>query len=226
MNKIIKLIAVAMVFSAFLSSCYPDLKGTVEEYDIAITHYKSDQDFSSLSTFYIPDTVVYVGEEDKVLPILEHKYDAQILGEVSSNLESIGWTQIEDTSLVAEQADVTLFVTVLKTDVYSYVTYWYDYWSWYSWDWWYYSYDPYYYWYPGYSTGYYDYEYTSGTLLIEMLAVNDLDVDSEEEKTTITIPIIWTAGINGVLGASDEDILNRLSVQLKRAFDQSPYLKK
>ena len=59
-----------------------------------------------------------------------------------------------------------------------------------------------------------------------MLAVNDLDVDSEEEKTTITIPIIWTAGINGVLGASDEDILNRLSVQLKRAFDQSPYLKK
>ncbi len=219
-------LAVFLVAAVGFHSCYPDMDGTIEEYDIAITHYNNNHDFASLNTYYLPDTVVFVGEEDKILPIVDHLHDSHILGEIRRNFSAIGWTEINDTSQVADQADVTLFVSVLKTDVYSYVNYWYDYWYWYPWDWWYYSYDPYYYWYPGYSTGYYDYDYTAGTLLIEMLAVRDLDVDEGEEKTSITVPIVWTAAVNGILGGSATEINSRLTTQIDKAFEQSPYLRK
>ena len=43
-----------------MASCYPEGPDYVHEKDIALTHYDEKADFSTLKTFVIPDSVVYV----------------------------------------------------------------------------------------------------------------------------------------------------------------------
>ena len=43
-----------------MASCYPEGPDYVHEKDIALTHYDDRADFSTLKTFVIPDSVVYV----------------------------------------------------------------------------------------------------------------------------------------------------------------------
>ena len=82
------------------------------------------------------------------------------------------------------------------------------------------------YWYPGYWGGYWNswyypytvsYNYTTGSLLIEMIKL-----DTQSKK----IPIIWNAYMSGLLYSS-----NRINLQLAvdavdQAFEQSSYLNK
>ena len=62
------------------------------------------------------------------------------------------------------------------------------------------------------------YSYTTGTLLIDMIDVGNIDVDNE------TYPSAWGAGINGLLEGSSTDTRNRLSTSISQAFVQSPYI--
>ena len=43
-----------------MASCYPEGPDYVHEKDIALTHYDEEADFSTLKTFVIPDSVVFM----------------------------------------------------------------------------------------------------------------------------------------------------------------------
>ena len=57
-----RLIFVIFIFSliSFLTGCYPDKIDYVDEYDIAVTRYEEEADFSSYNTFSVLDTIIHL----------------------------------------------------------------------------------------------------------------------------------------------------------------------
>lgn len=226
MKRLRFLMMFTMVTGLLMTACYPDHDVFIEDLDIAISSHNEEVDFSQLSSFYMKDTVIHVLGDD-ILP--DRSYDNHIVSEIRQHFLDAGWTEITDTINMSETVDVVLHAAVLDTDIYSYYYSWYDYYFWYPWDWFYYSYDPYYsyYYYPSYYSGYSVYNYTTGTILIEMINTDGIIAeDPEDGKIDIKIPIVWSAGINGILAGSESSIMDRISVQMDQLFEQSPYLLK
>ncbi len=221
------LIMFTLVTGLLMTACYPDHDVYIEDLDIAISSYDRDMDFSKLSSFYLKDTVIHITDDNEILP--DRTYDNHIVSELRQHFLDAGWTEITDTTNMSETVDVVLHTAVLDTDIYSYYYSWYDYYYWYPWDWFYYPYDSYYsyYYYPSYYSGYSVYNYTAGTILIEMINTDGITAElPENDKIDIKIPIVWSAGINGILAGSESSIMDRISVQMDQLFEQSPFLLK
>lgn len=214
------------LLAIIFSGCYPDYNSSTEDFDLAITHYNAEQDFSELNTFYLYDTVVHIVDNSDA--IVNRTYDEHIIDQLRQNLIDCGWTEITDTTSMRGNVDAIVFSTVFSTDVYSYYYSWYDYWYWYPWDWFYYPYKStaYYNYYPYYS-GYSVYEYSVGTVFCEIINVKNLVAEEpQEDKIDIKIPIVWSGGLNGIISGSEGSMEARITEQMKQLFDQSPYLKK
>jgi len=202
-----------------IQSCDPEFKATVEELDLAITIYDDTQNFGQLSTFYMEDTIIYIGDDKVEIQREDNATEQHILDQVRQNLLELGWEEVSDTTNDDLQSDVAIMISVLEKDLYYYYTYWWDWWYWYPWDWWYPGY-PVYPVYPSYPT----YGYTVGTLLIEM--VNTDVVLPPVENVSIRLPVVWSGVVNGILSGSEENIQNRLTKQIGQVFLQSDYLHK
>ena len=114
----------------FMSSCYPEGADTVEDYDVAITNYDKGADFSSFSTFAIPDTIVYFANDKNAK--LDHQFDEQIIQVVTDNFIKRGYTKVEN----PETASFIVTVSAFSNVNYSYyIDNWYNNWNWY-WGWW------------------------------------------------------------------------------------------
>jgi hypothetical protein len=180
-------------------SCYPDDTVYYEDTDLVYTNYTETFDFAGKGTYAIPDKIVKItGDlaEGENPEYVKEPYNTQILNKIQSNMTALGWTKVDD----PEQADLALMPAAwTNTTVY----YWYDYWCWY------------YYYYCGwgwYGGGYYT-SYTSGTLVMGLVASGEEYVDPS---------IVWTGAINGLLsGAYD---VSRVNKGIDQAFKQSPYL--
>ena len=205
-----------------LSGCYPDDDVSIEELDIAFTHYDSDRNFADFKTFTLLDTIAHVVNGDT---IVDHTYDSEILSSIRSNLLACGFTEKDSLG------DVVVIASVLETDNYSVYYYpWGDYWGWYDWGgYWkksslvnsssnYYPYYPYYSW--GSPSVYYN--YTTGTVSIQMTYPEG----AVQNNNSVEIPVVWMGVINGVLNSgSDDGIMTRVSENINQCFEQSQYLK-
>jgi hypothetical protein len=211
---------------AGLSACYPVEKDIAyEDIDIAMTVYDKDyyspgeyNYFQEFQTFVVPDTVVHI-IEDGVTDEISRDYDKYVIEQVRSNLVKLGYVEETDPETYTPDIAVTVSVTTSEHIVYD----WYPYWDWfwaptkkgpgksstsvgnnYPWN-------PYY----GYGTSY---TYTAGTVIMEMVDVSKVDESTQE------IPVIWAGVINGAVGGPEDGLKNRLSTNIDRCFDQSPYL--
>jgi len=204
---LLTLVGLSAIF--FLWSCYPDSGLTsIEDYDLVVTQYDPEQDFSEFSTYAMPDSVIHLvgeGKEDEI----NRDYDEQILAQVERNMNDLNYTRI----FPGDPGTADIILTVYATS-----TQWKGY-SWVGgggyWDWWGYPGYPWYPYYPGYAV---PYEFTTGTVLIEMGDVNDYDPEQDR------LPIRWGAGINGLLDDSKTNIQYRLTRNIDQCFTQSPYL--
>ena len=197
-TKLFYMLALVLI----LAGCYPGGAEYYEETDIVYTNYEESFDFASKGTYSIPDKIVKVtgniaeGEDPE---FVKEPYNTQILQKIESNMTAMGYSKIED----PKNADIVMFPAVwTNTTVY----YWYDYWCW-----WYYPYYCGWGWgwgYPSVST------YTTGTLVMTLIA----DGDEYVEPTTM-----WTAAINGLLSGAYDG--SRVNFGIDQAFKQSPYLK-
>ncbi len=230
MKEMNKIIALLFFVSVIIYSCHPEYDATIDELDLAITKYDQEQDFNELQTFYLYDTIIYIYDDESILPAgNDHTQEELILSEVRNNLTSLGWTEVDAPSENSIDADVSIMISVLETDVSFYYYYWWDWWYWYPWDWWYPWY-PDYPGYPGYPVwpGYPTYPsggYTIGTVFIDMINMNEI-VEPESDDVSVKLPIAWTGAINGILAGSDANISSRISTQINQVFAQSPYLHK
>ena len=195
-----------------LTACYPGSVTDVQQLDLVITTHDETVVFTSFSTYALLDSVIHIDIEDNNNDdLLTRANDALILSQVRSNIEALGY--VEEADPANTPPDVILLVgawAVTTTNIYA----GYPWWGWYGW---------YPYWPccgPGYGWGYPVYpsvvQYDTGTLAITM--VNPISPAAD------TLPVMWVAGINGLLSGSEAGISARITSAINQAFDQSPYL--
>lgn len=203
--RCMKFIAILAIF--FITACYPDQPDRVEEYDVAYTNYSEDFNFSVSYTYSLPDRVILVEGENfngNQPEYLDDIYADAILSNIRSNLNSAGWTEVEE--------DGSPEVIVLPSAFDQTFLYYYDfgYWGWYypgyfpGWGWYY----------PGYSPGYIS-GYRVGTVLVQMTVPEEL----EDEE----VPVVWIATFNGLLEGSERSISERIDRNLDQAFSHPPF---
>ena len=200
-----------------MASCYPEGPDYVHEKDIALTHYDEKADFSTLKTFVIPDSVVYV-QGDSNATGLANELKEEILSLVKQNFEAYNYQLLTDEEAEAQTPDFVVTVTAFATPTFSYNS-WGNYWGWYpGWDWfgWGGVWGGWYPWYPWYSGGYY-YAYDKGTVVIDMLDAKKADKETKR--------VLWTGMVDGILAGNQNYLAERLEKNINQCFIQSPYLK-
>ena len=212
MRNTILLIAIGVVTT--LAGCYPKGGDNTTDFDLAASVYDPAVDFDDYRTYIIPDTVAVISEdEDEMIPEAREQL---ILDEIKRNLTFLGW--VEETDPANNQPDVVITASAWKltnTVIYE----WWSYWGWYpGWGYW-----PgwgggccYYPWYPWGGTTVY--QYTTGTVLIDMFDPSELDAVDEQ------FPTMWLGAVNGLAEGSNAAINQRLVDGIEQVFEQSPYL--
>lgn len=188
--------------------CYP---GDTPLSDVTVTLYDTSKSFkTSYRTFSLPDSVADIGDPgDPGYQPINHTYDALILGRVRQNLTAGGWVEIPESQVSGtNRPDVVVLVSALvseNTAVSGYPPYW---------GWWWGGWGGYYPPYWGYPCCWTVVQYTTGTLVIDMVEI----VDSGD-----TSPVPWAARMNGVVNNANVTS-TRLEKVIDQAFAQSPYL--
>ena len=203
------LVIIGAAASIAAMGCYPDLFiSEPQELASVVTVVDSQTPLKTARTFALPDTVLHV-KVDGDSTTIGHDGDAQILQRIREGFIGMGWQEITD--VTTTRPDVVILTAVLErtqTGV-AYAGWWGD---WGYWGGWPAGYGPTWGW--GYPTAI-EFEYDTGTLAITMLDLRAGD------PTTQQVPLLWAAGVNGVLATSSlEGALNGIT----QAFVQSPYL--
>jgi hypothetical protein len=197
------------VLSGFLLwGCYPGGAEYTEDLDVVLTSYNQDFDFSTVSTYAMPDRIVKItgdvaeGEAPRFIPDASA---AQIISRIESNMSALGWERIENLADGGIDSlanpDVVLIPAAWETTT---IFYYYDYWYW-----WYGGY------YPGYYPPMYASSYTTGTLMWTLIDDNEISGTGSPVRQ-------WTAAVNGLLTGSFN--VTRINKAIDQAFTQSPYL--
>jgi len=187
-----------------LAGCYPYSTAYVEELDLVLTDYDAAYTFKVNKNYAMPDSIVKVtgNRVEGEPPIcVKEPYSSLILNRIESNMTALGYTRVDDLL----DADLVLFPSALET---TYQQYYYDYY--YYWGWYY----PYYGWYYPYQTVT---TYTTGTLLMNLVAAGQTSASGN-------LHIVWTGLINGILDYYGSDGDARLTLAIDQSFSQSDYL--
>ena len=189
-------LAMVIVFVAGLS-CYPDYGLTTADYDMVLTLYDTNNDFSGYVYYAMPDTIIHPvpdGQTDD----LGRDFDSRIIADVVRNMNSLGFQRITDTTQIS-QTDVIILLSAYKQEWV--VNGWYPggWWGWYPW-------------YPGYG---YSYNYSTGTVFISMIDVEKYDPNAQINST------VWNAGLNGLTGDTRTGTSTRIRNAINQAFAQS-----
>ncbi len=184
-----------------LISCskYPPSSGRLLE-DLAIyTKYDVSKDFTSYKTYYMSDSIVVVSDKDSGM--YTSPQVVSLVSTIALNMTKLGYERITN----AKIADLYLGVSYVKNvNVNVYYPGWYwGYPGYYPPDYWggggyYYPY------YPAYIT-----TYSTGTILMDMMAIKDKD------PATKKIPVCWNAYIRGLLTG------DHTTAQIQQSIDQA-----
>ncbi len=213
-----KIAAIALII-ATLYACYPGDTVTYADLDLVATAHDTDFDFTQVKTYYLYDSIVHL--KDTLNPEnnvdLSRQFDDFILDMVRNNMTAYGYVRETDPENNAPDLVFTLKAMGTKNYfVYSYYPSYY--WDW-GWGWYYKNTDYWYPYYPPYWGGTYITSYEVGSLIFGLHDVRNVT------PTTDSIPIIWNADINGLLGSTAATLERRLEYGVNQAFEQSPYLK-
>jgi hypothetical protein len=210
-----------------IQGCYPEDDISVGQTDIVLTGYYDSVDFTTLKTYFLPDTVFPVRDDTTDKSPVPNS--ALIIKDIKDNMDAYGYTRVIDVD-TANPPDLMIAVIAISVTNIS-VGWWYPYypgwgWGWYKksssardTDYWYGGYPGYYP--PGWGWGgvpYYT-SYTTGTLLMEMSDPNDFEIIDGDS----VVPMYWAGGVTGVLTSGSD--ASRITNGINQAFTQSPYLK-
>ena len=204
-----------LVMPFIISSCYPGGAEYVDDLDVVATRYDSEFNFATAKTYLMPDTIMEITDSDNPENNEPIRKDLNVLiiSETAKQMQALGYERIFDT--INGYPDIYLTISAVSTTyVGSYWNYWYGYWGWGG-------YWPPYYgpgWGWGYPGGVSYYSYETGTLIMNMSDPEHADL---EEKI---IPVVWLAGLNGLLQGSNSYTNDRAKQMIDQAFKQSPYL--
>ncbi len=204
-----RLIPVAAV--AILLGCYPDRDDNDGNYDVVATATNPSANFATITTFSIQDSVIHlVPPEDQ--DDIDRTFDDFMIERTRQNLLALGWSEIVTPTAGAEP-DVVVQVGATSSTYIGYVYDWWAYWGY----WWGWGYGPG--WDVLYPGAIIPYSFTTGSVILQMADLRTTD----PTQPGGTIPMIWLAGINGLLdGASDPELQLRIGQGIDQAFEQTP----
>lgn len=198
-----------------LGACYPGSIVDPETDDVIVTVFDTAADFSTVATYFMPDTVIREGNGDDAAPFDDtvREFDEAILDQVEAQFAALGYRRIEDPG--EGPPDAVVLLSVNTRDQIAWVPgCWYCGWGWYPWgpDWgW-----P---WGPGYQPGYPlrpgVAKRTIGTLIVALM---------DPISVGTTIPVWWAGAANGLLSRDADADLARVQSAIGQMFVQSPYL--
>ena len=210
-GNFVRLLGATIAAAVLMPGCYssdnnnvaPNLPGVV------ITVVDQGPALASARTFALPDTVVEVPLGSNTI---SHESDQQIIASVRAHMTALGWQDLGTNR--AANPDVVLLVaaaTRIQTGV--------AYFDWFG------AWGSLPYWGPAVSSGWtwgvpvgaVPYAFQAGTILITMLDRR------AENPTAQSIPLLWAAGIDGVV-TTTASTTERALVGIDQAFAQSPYL--
>ncbi len=195
-----------IVLCAAVMSCQknPDIDRLDNDY-LVYTNYDSETDFKSLSTFYVIDSILIIGNDDKA-SYWNNNNSQKIISAFRSGLESAGYTYVAS----EESPEMVLQLSYVNTTYYfnsygpgPWWNYYPGYWNWGGWGW-YYPYT-------------FTYSYSTGSIIGEL--VNTKAPTPQNDKLTV----IWNSYICGLLNGNNLS-LSRTYSAIEQAFKQSPYL--
>ena len=204
------LILLTLICSVISCRKEPDMSDMDGRY-FTCTNYDASADFSSYDTYFIPDSILIVGDNEE--PVYA-KNDAarKIIATFVSRMDSCGYTRADEIG----KADLGLQLSYIEQTRYflDYAgsTWWWGYpgyWDPFFWgDWGYWGYP-----YP------ITFSYSSHSLLAEMVELNA--PQGAEEK----LPILWTSFIGGEQNSYFYN-LHAMMDGIEQVFEQSPYLQR
>jgi hypothetical protein len=245
-RKIYLFLSVALM-GTLITSCYKDADYYTEDYDLTLTHYDNEFDFSTYKTFYLRDSVAlasdYIVEGDANWKSFYKVGGAsnQIRNEVRQQYISMGYTEVD--SIKKADVAVNMLVTLSENTTTYYPGYWWGYPGYW------YGYYPYYYkggakywsgywggywggYYPWYGGGY-SYTYKTGTLMLEMADgkalrswieyIQNAPDPSPEDPNAPELKFVWSAFVDGL--QDDYSDMTRVLSGIDEAYKNSPYLK-
>ncbi|MCP9610916.1 DUF4136 domain-containing protein [Coprobacter tertius] len=210
MKRLIPFLFVALLFTSCEKE--PDT-GKLDDSFLVYTDYDKTENFGSFVKYYIPDSILLIGES-KEAKYWKDENALSIIDAFVDNMDARGYTRTDQ----KDEADLGLQLSYVEDTHYftgyndpywwwDYPGYWYP-WYWGSWGGWYYPYRV-------------VYGYNVGSLLAEMVK---LQIDEPDARKKL--PIIWDAYMTGLLSGSNH-VNTQLAIQaVNQAFVQSPYLKK
>lgn len=208
MKKLIPLLFAVFAFTACEKDADTD---KLDNNFVVYTNYDKSADFKLFETYYLPDSILIIGDKDKQ----EYWNDAnaqKIIDTYVFNMDNRGYNRVTN----REEADLGLQISYVK-NTYVYTDYGYPEWWWgypgywdvpYWGNWgggWYYPYAV-------------SYAYSTGSFLTELLNLEA--PQGQKEK----LPIIWTAYMSGMLSGSTEVNVELAAQAVAQAFSQSTYL--
>ena len=179
---------------------------------VVYTNYDQNANFSSFSTYYLPDSILIIGDK-KEAEYWNDENAQLIISSYASNMANRGYIRTDN----KEEADLGLQVSYVKSTYfvtnYGQPQWWWGYpgyWNapyWGDWGDWYYPYAV-------------TYTYSTGSFVTEML---NLDAPQGQNAK---LPVLWTAYMSGLLSGSTSVNVSRAIEAVNQAFAQSTYLKK
>jgi len=211
MKKLLILTGTVVAIAFALTACYPGGAEYVSDTDLVVTNYNPEFNFNGIQTYYMPDSIRHIVEEDETP---DRSMDSFIIGELERNLNTLGYLRLDTVDIIGgSEPDVIVAVSAIIVTNVNYYTYpYYPGWCW-SW----YCYPGYGWYYPWYGYTYVT-SYETGTVFWDMFDPDNVDTENE------IIQVEWTGAINGVLGSSVSSNQSRLTKGIDQAFEQSPYL--
>ena len=188
-------IVTALILSTsmfLLNACYKDYGLTISDYDTVITAYDEEIDFTAYATYYLDPEFKDLSDLEDPDPEQPDNADT-FIDAIEDELAAYGWTAV-----ASGTEDVTIEMAYSTVDIYYY--YCYPYYGWY--------YFPY---------CSYNYSYTGGTAITQMVDPNDVDGEGNPRA-------LWHAGLNGIMNDSSSGLVQRIEDGIAQAFTQSPYL--
>ena len=211
-SKVPVILLLMMVLSLW-NGCYYDHGLSTSDYDVVITYYDQEVDFSQFSTYTLPDSIVHI-VTDNDQPEISRNFDQLIINQVVANMNDLNY--IRNTSPQVNPPDLAMVIAVTSSNnfqaIYNYS--WGGYWGYYGYGWG----GGYGIYYPPYWWGGGVVNYETGTILILMIDPARTDEGSQ------LLGAIWAGTINGLLGDSPASVQTRLTNEINQAFRQSPYL--
>jgi hypothetical protein len=209
-----RLLLLSALLIAMFTACKktPDLSKLSSAFVVA-TSRADNLDFSSYSTYHIPDTISFISNDrDDDDTLIVGPTAEAVVAEIRKNMDARGYTFVERPAY-PDLAIRAIAIKQVNTGVVYPPGWWWGYPGYPGGCWYWGCYPPYY---PVYPTVY---SYTVGDFIMEMFDVKNLEANNN-------LQAIWIGQAGGVLSSTSATNLDRVLDGVNQAFTQSPYIKK